>query len=96
MRKGRKPKILPTDQVMILVGYIGFTMQKPEAQALLMACFAEALERRADKAFGVKREEEEYNAKLSERQQGILARNSYTDVIKAYLDAHPEVQGKKR
>ncbi|NEQ59604.1 MAG: hypothetical protein F6K53_20250 [Moorea sp. SIO4A1] len=47
-------------------------------------------------AFKIKFEAEDRQEFLTQRQQGILARNSYTDVIKAYLDAHPEVQGKKR
>jgi hypothetical protein len=36
--------------------------------SLVAACFAEALERRADSAFGIKRTEEERNQRLIERQ----------------------------
>ncbi|NEQ59601.1 MAG: hypothetical protein F6K53_20235 [Moorea sp. SIO4A1] len=47
-------------------------------------------------AFKIKFEAEDRQEFLTQRQQGILARREYTDVIKAYLDAHPEVQGKKQ
>ena len=39
----------------------------PEGKALTQACVIEALERRADHAFGVKRSEEERNERLAQR-----------------------------
>ncbi|NEO59117.1 MAG: hypothetical protein F6J98_01450 [Moorea sp. SIO4G2] len=47
-------------------------------------------------AFKIKFEAENRQEFLTQRQQGKLARQEYTDVIKAYLDGNPEVQGKKR
>jgi hypothetical protein len=38
-----------------------------EAQALIDACVAEAIERRADRVFGIHRTEEEYNQRLQEK-----------------------------
>lgn len=59
-----------------------------KAMCLLAACGAEALERRADAAFGVKRSEEERNARLEARANGKFARRNLTDCIKDYIDSH--------
>jgi hypothetical protein len=57
------------------------------AQAILEACLVEALERRADAAFGVVRDEEERNDRMAARVKGKVARRSLTDVIKAYVES---------
>ncbi|MGL5075111.1 MAG: hypothetical protein ACRDBG_04635 [Waterburya sp.] len=54
-------------------------------EALLDACLLEALERRADAAFGVIRSEEERNIRLQARMDGILSRNFWTETIDRYL-----------
>ena len=53
-----------------------------DAQALIVALATETLERRADRAFGVKRQEEEYDAALALRVKRIRHRRLWTDVIK--------------
>jgi hypothetical protein len=56
--------------------------------AILVACFEESLERRADTAFDVKRTEEEYNARLAQRTKGYVARRTLTDSIRDYTIKH--------
>jgi hypothetical protein len=56
--------------------------------AILVACFEEALERRADAAFNVIRTEEERNQKFTIRRDGIISRYFWTDVIDEYLRTH--------
>lgn len=51
------------------------------AKNLLAACAAEAIERRADKAFDNTRAEEEYNARLAARLKGKQTRRTLTDAI---------------
>jgi hypothetical protein len=62
--------------------------QNGTAMALLAASQAEALERRADKAFDVQRTEEEYNQRLVIRRDGIVSRFFWTDVIDEYIRTH--------
>jgi hypothetical protein len=54
------------------------------AIAILAACAIEALERRADSAFGKLRTEDERNQRLLLRKQRILARREWTDVVKDF------------
>lgn len=61
------------------------------ALMLVVACAAEAIERRADVAFGVKRDEAEREERLKARMQGKRVRRSFTDAIADYLDRHPEL-----
>ena len=58
---------------------------------LVNACVMEALERRADAAFGIQRSEEERNQRLAIRTQGKVARRYLTDSIADYLEANPEL-----
>lgn len=62
-----------------------------QAALLLGACAAEAIDRRADAAFGVQRDELEREERLKARMQGKKVRRSFTDAIKDYLDRHPEL-----
>ena len=66
------------------VTYWGIRAQQGNALAvgLLTACAIEAIERRADKALGVKRSEEERNLLLESRTKRIAARFAWTDIIK--------------
>ena len=59
-----------------------------QALALVIACVTEALERRADYAFGVARTEQERNDRLIARRDGILQRHFWTDSVKEYIDTH--------
>ncbi len=62
-----------------------------KAILLLGACAAEAIERRADNAFGKKVSEEERNQKLKARVFGKVTRRKLTDEIKDYIESHPEL-----
>lgn len=53
------------------------------ASELMDALVDESIERRFNNAFGQKVEEEEYNKKLAQRMERVLARRSWTDQIKA-------------
>jgi hypothetical protein len=64
-----------------------FKTQNIKAIALVAACTAESLERRADAAHGVVRDEEERNDRMAARVKGKVARRSLTDVIKAYVES---------
>lgn len=55
------------------------------AKKLMKACTLEALERRADAAFGTQRLEEEHNAKMVERINGKVDRLTFTDAIGLWL-----------
>ena len=66
------------------------TIGNPKAFALVAACVAEALERRADAAFNKVRDEQERNERLAARQDSILNREFWTDCIKEWLDNNPD------
>jgi hypothetical protein len=58
--------------------------------AVAIACMSEALERRADSAFGVQRSEDERNNRLAARLKGKIARRNLTDSIQDWMIRHPE------
>jgi hypothetical protein len=62
-----------------------------KAARILGACAVEAIERRADRAFGVQRDEADYQAKMKARIDGKVVRQSLTDAIKDYILRHPEL-----
>lgn len=62
-----------------------------KAAAIIDACVAESIERRADKAFGVQRSEEDYQQTMKVRIDGKVVRQSLTDVISDYIKRHPEL-----
>lgn len=66
------------------------------ALALVAACAAEAVERRADTAFGKDRTEQERNERIKIRMAGIVTRRDWTDAIKDYLDRHSELSDNYR
>jgi len=74
---------------LIELGYNQFT-------PMLVSCAVEALERRADNAFGIMRTEEERNDRLQARIDGKVARRTLTDSIRDYLERHPEVSDNYR
>jgi len=61
------------------------------AKALTQAALIEAIERRADAAFGVQRSEEERNQRFKARVDGIATRRTLTDAIKDFISSHPEL-----
>lgn len=66
------------------ITYWGIRGQSGNARAIaiLTACAIEAIERRADNAFGVERSESERNQLLALRVDRISARFAWTDIIK--------------
>jgi hypothetical protein len=65
-------------------------------KALAYSCITESLERRADNAFGVIRDEEERNQRFIARKDSILQRHFWTDAIKWYIDNNEVSEGYKR
>ena len=61
------------------------------ADAIIDAVLIEAIERRADAAFGVQRSEEERNQRFKARVDGIATRRTLTDAIKDFISTHPEL-----
>lgn len=77
-------KSLTLDAASTLFVYYA-TKGNKKAEALSFACVAEALERRADTAFGIQRTEQERDEKLEQRMQSKCIRRKYTDVFKERL-----------
>jgi hypothetical protein len=67
-----------------------------KAIRILGACAIEAIERRADAAFGIQRSEEDYQAKMKARIDGKVVRRLLTDAIKDYLVRHSELSDNDR
>lgn len=80
----QQTKSLTLDAASTLFVYYA-TKGNKKAEALSFACVAEALERRADAAFGVQVSEEERQAKLALRVKSKNTRRKYTDVLKERL-----------
>lgn len=74
--------------------YWGAMSQKGNAlaNAILVACTIESIERRADHALGIKVEEDERNALMELRIKRLLARRQWTDVMR---DRHTKLFGTK-
>jgi hypothetical protein len=86
---GTKPvTIISLDDVAKYWTLAAFQTQNAKAMSLLAASQAEALERRADTAFGIKRAEEERNDRYVIRKDGIVSRHFWTDVIDQYMKTH--------
>jgi len=62
-----------------------------KASAIIDACVAETIERRADRAFKVQRSEEEYEQTTKARIEGKIVRRLLTDAIAEYIKRHPEL-----
>lgn len=85
--EGKTYTLVSQEEVVL---FWGFQAQNgnQSAQYLLMACALEALERRADAAFGKERSEEERNKRIEARTKGKIARRNLTDAIKDYIENH--------
>lgn len=82
---------LPLNLLMLIVGYEAYKNDNEFAQAILEASLTEAIERRADNAFGVLRTEQERNDRFQIRFDGILSRHFWTDSISEYIKTHPDL-----
>jgi hypothetical protein len=90
-----KLNYLTEPQLMVVLGSLAY-MVPDKVVPLLVACGIEVLERRADRAFGVIRDEEERDNRMAARVKGKVARRSLTDVIKDYMDSHELSDSYKR
>jgi hypothetical protein len=88
-------KTLSLEDAVIVWGYHN-SIGNVKAKALILACAMEALERRADAAFGRDRSEAERNDRLAARQKGIHTRRELTDAIQDYLLRTPEASENER
>lgn len=85
--KARKVKLITISDASLV--WVHFASNGNElAKNLLAACAIEALERRADKAFGKDRSEIERNQRLKSRQSGIKVRNSLTKAIQEWYSTN--------
>jgi len=63
----------------------------PKAFQLCAALMQETLERRFDRTFEQRVDEEERDRRLKERMQGKLVRRTFTDAIQSYMERHEEL-----
>jgi hypothetical protein len=82
-----KLNYLTESELMVVLGSLAY-MVPEKVVPFLVACGIETLERRADTAFGVVRDEEERNDRMTARIKGKVARRTLTDVIKNYIESH--------
>lgn len=98
VKSGLNPKpvnILYLEQVKIVARTLD-RQGNELATSFIDACLQEALERRFDEAFNIKRTERERNDLILTRVQGKVARRKLTDAIRDYLARHPEVSDNHR
>ena len=86
--KARKAKLISVPDASLV--WLHFALNGNElAQGLLVACTIEAIERRADKAFGRIVTEQERNEKLKSRIAGIQTRKTLTKSIQDWYARNP-------
>lgn len=91
------PRAIPTldlTQFGIITAMLSSTNEL--ARANLIACQAEAMERRIDAKVGVIRQEQERNDRYIVRRDSILSRHFWTDCIEAYMKSHDVSDNYKR
>ena len=65
-------------------GEMGFEKRNPLAKAIVLACAAETIERRADRAFNIQRAEADYDAALKVRVGSIRHRKEFAKEIQDF------------
>jgi hypothetical protein len=75
-----KANVIPLAVVSLIFGHYA-SKGNTKASALLMASLTEALERRADAAFGIQKAEEERNKWFAQRVNSKLYRRPFTDKL---------------
>jgi hypothetical protein len=93
--KARQAKTLSIDDTTKVWGWFA-RKGNDLALDLLEVCAAEAIDRRADKAFDVRRTEEEYNKRMRNRIEGKITHRQLTDAIASYIERHPELSANAR
>lgn len=94
--EGSKPVNLVPLEVAFQFWVLELAIGNQAALGLVVACGVEALERRADAAFGIIRTEEERNQRFITRRDGILSRHFWTDTIDEYIKTHEVSDNYKR
>jgi hypothetical protein len=90
MKSGGETKInlWTTEQAFIFWTYQATKSWNQKALTLVLACGAESLDRRINRAFGVQLDEEEYNARMKARMEGKITRRQLTDAVADYIKRH--------
>lgn len=81
-----KIKPITVRQALVVWGAVSPT--HPKALALVLALAEETLERRADRAFGIQRTEEEYEARTNARADGMVIRLDLSTAVEDYRVRH--------
>ena len=78
--------LISTEDFMAMVMYAAYVGEKKQAIALMFAAFQETLERRADYAFGVIRDEDEYIQKFESRYASIILNKNLRAAIRQWIE----------
>lgn len=89
-------RLMSLDTFSAIVNIYGSQLNNKKCQAVMFACFAEAIEKRLDKAFDVQRSDEERNERMKVRIAGKIVRRTLTDAIKDYMDTHDVTENYRR
>ncbi|MBS0015502.1 MAG: hypothetical protein KFF72_03905 [Arthrospira sp. SH-MAG29] len=81
--------LISTEDFMAMIMYAAVLGKRTQAIALLAAAFYETLERRADHAFGIIRDEDEYFQKFEFRHASILLNKALRSAIGEWIENNP-------
>lgn len=82
--------LISTEDFMAMILYAAVIGMRRQAIALLAAALHETLERRADHAFGIIRDEDEYIQKFEFRYASIMLNKDLRSAIGEWIDANQE------
>ena len=82
--------LISTEDFMAMIMYAAVIGRRRQAIALLAAAFYETLERRADHAFGIIRDEDEYIQKFEFRHASILLNKDLRSAIGEWIDENQD------
>ena len=88
-RGKKKAKTISVEDAGFVWGYFA-TKSNKKALKMLIASNSESIERRADKAFGILRTEQERNERFQAREEGKKVRLDMTDAIQWYIEKHKD------
>jgi hypothetical protein len=87
--KARKAQTVSIEDAGHIWGH--FALQgNQKALSMLIASNTESIERRADKAFGIFRTEQERNERFQAREEGKKVRLDMTDAVQWYIEKHKD------
>lgn len=82
--------LIPTEDFMAIIMYAAVIGMRKQAIALLAAALHETFERRADHAFGIVRDEDEYIQKFEFRYASIILNKDLRFAIGEWIDANQD------